>query len=70
LQVYVHRLDSSADVVEWVKGTYLTYFRTRLTDDLYELFVERYRRGLLDVIGERAPYLYTFKRILFWGRRT
>jgi trans-aconitate 2-methyltransferase len=70
LQVYVHHLDSSADVVEWVKGTYLTYFRTRLTDELYELFVERYRRRLLDVIGEREPYLYTFKRILFWGRRT
>jgi hypothetical protein len=32
--------------------------------------VERYRRRLLDVIGEREPYLYTFKRILFWGRRT
>jgi hypothetical protein len=25
---------------------------------------------LLDVVGEREPYLYTFKRILFWGRRT
>jgi trans-aconitate 2-methyltransferase len=70
LQVYVHHLDSSADVVEWVKGTYLTYFRTRLTDERYELFVELYRRRLLDVIGEREPYLYTFKRILFWGRRT
>jgi trans-aconitate 2-methyltransferase len=70
LQVYVHHLDSSADVVEWVKGTHLTYFRTRLTDELYDLFVERYRRRLLDVIGEREPYLYTFKRILFWGRRT
>jgi trans-aconitate 2-methyltransferase len=70
LQVYVHHLASSADVVEWVKGTHLTYFRTRLTDELYELFVERYRRRLLDVIGEREPYLYTFKRILFWGRRT
>ena len=70
LQVYVHNLDSSADVVEWVKGTYLTYFRTRLTDERYELFVELYRRRLLDVIGEREPYLYTFKRILFWGRRT
>ena len=70
LQVYVHHLASSADVVEWVKGTHLTYFRTRLTDELYELFVERYRRRLVDVIGEREPYLYTFKRILFWGRRT
>jgi trans-aconitate 2-methyltransferase len=70
LQVYVHHLASSADVLEWVKGTHLTYFRTRLTDELYELFVERYRSRLLEVIGEREPYLYTFKRILFWGRRT
>jgi trans-aconitate 2-methyltransferase len=69
LQVYVHHLASSADVVEWAKGTHLTYFRTRLTDELYELYLTRYRERLLDVIGERAPYLYTFKRILFWGRR-
>jgi trans-aconitate 2-methyltransferase len=70
LQVYVHHLDSSADVVEWTKGTHLTYFRARLSDELYDLYLERYRRRLLDVIGEQQPYLYTFKRILFWGRRT
>jgi trans-aconitate 2-methyltransferase len=70
LQVYAHRLTSSAEVVEWVKGTALTFFRTRLSDELYELFLERYRRRLLEVIGDRQPYLYTFKRILFWGRRT
>ena len=69
LQVYVHHLASSADVVEWAKGTHLTYFRTRLTDELYEQYVDRYRRRLLGDIGEREPYLYTFKRILFWGRR-
>jgi trans-aconitate 2-methyltransferase len=70
LQVYTHHLASSTEVVEWVKGTALTFFRARLSDDLYNLFLERYRRRLLDVIGERQPYLYTFKRILFWGRRT
>jgi trans-aconitate 2-methyltransferase len=70
LQVYPHRLASSADVVEWVKGTALTFFRARLSDELYDLFLERYRRRLLDVIGDRRPYLYTFKRILFWARRT
>jgi trans-aconitate 2-methyltransferase len=70
LQVYAHHLASSAEVVEWVKGTALTFFRARLPDELYDLFLERYRRRLLDVIGEHAPYLYTFKRILFWGRRT
>ena len=70
LQVYVHHLASSEDVLEWVKGTHLTYFRARLDDASYDLYLERYRRRLLDEIGERQPYLYTFKRILFWGRRT
>jgi trans-aconitate 2-methyltransferase len=70
LQVYVHHLASSEDVLEWVKGTHLTYFRARLDDELYDLYVQRYRERLLDVIGAREPYLYTFKRILFWGRRT
>jgi trans-aconitate 2-methyltransferase len=69
LQVYAHHLASSADVVEWARGTALTFFRARLSDDLYELFLERYRRQLLDVIGIRQPYLYTFKRILMCGRR-
>jgi trans-aconitate 2-methyltransferase len=70
LQVYAHHLASSVEVVEWSKGTQLTFFRARLSDDLYDAYVDRYRRRLLDVIGERRPYLYTFKRILFWGRRT
>jgi trans-aconitate 2-methyltransferase len=69
LQVYPHHLASSADVVEWVKGTHLTFFRARLSDELYDAFLERYRRRLLEVIGERQPYLYTFKRIFFWGQR-
>jgi trans-aconitate 2-methyltransferase len=69
LQVYTHRLESSEDVVEWVKGTALTAYKARLSDDLYDLYVARYRRRFLDVVGNRQPYLYTFKRILFWGRR-
>jgi len=69
LQVYVHRLASSSDVVEWAKGTHLTFFRARLSAQLSDLYVERYRQRVLDVIGDQQPYLYTFKRILFWGRR-
>jgi len=69
LQIYPHRLDSSADVVEWVKGTSLTRFKAILDPVDYELFVEEYRRRLLAVLGGRSPYLYTFKRILCWGRR-
>jgi trans-aconitate 2-methyltransferase len=69
LQVYGMRLPSSADVVEWVKGTTLTRFQGRLPAPLFGDFVERYRRRLLEVIGDRSPYFYAFKRILLWGRR-
>jgi trans-aconitate 2-methyltransferase len=69
LQVYGHRLARSADVVEWVKGTSLTRFQRVLPGDLYERFVDEYRRRLLVAIGDTAPYFYPFKRILFWGRR-
>jgi trans-aconitate 2-methyltransferase len=70
LQVYPHRLDSSGDVVEWVKGTNLTRFERRLTPELYAEFLDRYRTRLLDALGDRSPYLYTFKRILFWARKS
>jgi trans-aconitate 2-methyltransferase len=69
LQIYPHRLHSSAEVVEWVKGTSLTRFKAILDAPNYERFVEEYRRRLLTVLGSRSPYLYTFKRIVFWGRR-
>ena len=68
LQVYAHVLDSSADVVEWVRGTNLTRFFKRLPTELHEPFVDAYRTALLERIGEHEPYLYAFKRILMWGR--
>jgi trans-aconitate 2-methyltransferase len=68
LQVYAHHLGSSTDVIDWVKGTTLTRVR-RVTDDAgYEAFVARYRERLLAVIGDRSPYTYLFKRILFRAR--
>jgi trans-aconitate 2-methyltransferase len=69
LQVYGHRLPTSVDVVEWVAGTTLVRFRERLPAELYARYVERYRTRLLEVIGDRSPYFYPFKRILFWARR-
>jgi trans-aconitate 2-methyltransferase len=69
LQVYGHTLARAADVVEWVRGTTLTRFQRVLPADLFERFVDEYRRRLLVAIGETAPYFYPFRRILFWGRR-
>jgi trans-aconitate 2-methyltransferase len=68
LQVYLHELDSTAAVVEWVKGTSLARFKDALGADGYERFVAEYRRRLVAELGDRSPYLYTFRRILMSGR--
>ena len=69
LQVFGHRLASTAEVVEWVKGTSLTRFQKGMGPELYERFIERYRDRLLAQLGDQEPFFYPFKRILFWGRR-
>jgi trans-aconitate 2-methyltransferase len=69
LQVYGHRLPSTTEVVEWVRGTSLTRFASRLPDELFNEYVDRYRRRLVQVLGTHEPYFYPFKRILFWGAR-
>ena len=68
LQIYVHRLRHSAEVVEWTKGTSLTRLRGALGPEGHARFVDEYRRRLIGVLGERAPYPFTFARILLWGR--
>jgi trans-aconitate 2-methyltransferase len=68
VQVYPHRMASTSEVVEWVKGTNLTRFEARLPAGLYAEYLDRYRTRLLDTLGDQRPYLYTFKRVLFWAR--
>ncbi len=62
LQIYGHLLSSSSDVVEWVKGTLLTFYEQR---DRH--FADRYRQRLMAAIGDQRPYFYTYKRLLMWG---
>lgn len=64
LQVYGHHLASTADVVEWVKGTYLTDYARRMSPELYDRYLARYREVLLERLGDRGPYFYAYKRIL------
>ena len=68
LQVYAHRLGSRDDVVEWVKGTLLTDYARRLERDAFDEFLRRYRDRLLARLADTRPFLFTFKRILFWAR--
>jgi trans-aconitate 2-methyltransferase len=68
LQVYTHELESTADVVEWVRGTLLNDYRPRMPEAMFETYVARYRERLLDTLGDQHPYLFAFKRILMRAR--
>jgi trans-aconitate 2-methyltransferase len=68
MEVYGHELSSTAEVVEWVMGTLLTPYRTRLSPELFDAFIDRYRERLLEELGEREPYFYGFRRILCWAQ--
>ena len=67
LQVYAHELESREAVVEWVRGSVLTDYERRLPAELWPRFLERYRERLLPRLEDTRPFLYPFKRILFWG---
>ena len=68
LTVYGHRLDSSADVVEWVKGTNLRRILAVLPAELHDHYLAAYTRRLVATLGDARPYFYPFKRILLWAR--
>jgi trans-aconitate 2-methyltransferase len=68
LEVYGHVLESTDAVVEWVRGTLLTDYESRMPAEMYQEFVARYRERLNAALGHQRPYFYPFKRILLWGR--
>jgi len=63
-KVYAHVLSSPSDVIEWVKGTLLTAYETRLPAALFASFLARYQEKLLAALGDEQPYFYAFKRTL------
>lgn len=69
LQVYGPVLDSPAEIAEWMRGTSLTRYFAALPEELHDPLVDEYRRRLVAELGDRRPYYFAFRRILFWGRR-
>lgn len=69
LQVYGHHLESREQVIEWVRGTYLTDYQKRMPAELFETYVARYREALLPQLDGGRPFFYPYKRILIWGRK-
>jgi trans-aconitate 2-methyltransferase len=67
LNVYPHLMPGYEAVVEWVRGTYLTAYEARLGAELFAQFLAEYERRLAAALPQR-PYLYTYPRVLMWGR--
>lgn len=67
LQVYPHILESTESIVEWVKGSLLTYYQSRLSPDLYNKFVAMYQERIISHFGDVRPFFMPFKRILIWA---
>jgi len=70
LVIYPHVLESREAVVEWMKGTLLTEYEKRLTPAQYADFVAAFRERLLPRLDADRPFLFPFRRILCWGRKT
>lgn len=68
MQVYNHRLAHSLDTLEWVKGTSLNRFKAVMSEKDYDQFLREYKEILLRELGDKSPYLFTFKRILMWAQ--
>ena len=66
MQVYGHELESTAMLIEWVKGTLLLDYERKL-GDRFPKFLEEYSRRLLAKLGDQRPYFFTYKRVLMWA---
>lgn len=69
LRVYGHVMNSRDEVIEWVKGTMLTFYQSRMTEDQFDKFLTEYKKRLFKVLPDDKPFFFPFKRILIWGRR-
>lgn len=76
LRVYPHELENVLAVVDWLQSTTLRPYRKALDAERYDAFIADFSQRLVDhwraenAGGDPAdgPYLYTFKRILFWAQ--
>ena len=70
LQVYGHVLESREGVVEWVKGTLLTDYSSKMQPHEYDEFLAEYKERLWARLPDDRPYFYPFERVLLRARKT
>jgi gamma-glutamyltranspeptidase/glutathione hydrolase len=57
LEVYEHALDGPAALVEWMRGTTLTDYQRRLSEEVFARFLAAYAERLAAVLPEEAAAL-------------
>ncbi len=67
IKTYEHQLESREQVIEWVKGSLLTHFHSRLKEKDYEHFVSAFKKRLFLELPDQKPFFYPFKRIFIWA---
>ena len=65
--IYLHELESSNDVLRWVRGSMLTWYEKKLGNDLFPRFLQAYTERLFRELGDRRPFPFTYRRILLWA---
>lgn len=68
MQVYPHLLDSAESLIEWTKGSLLTYYQSRLPPEKYDFFLQLYCEKVCGFFGKSKPFFLPFKRILIWSQ--
>jgi trans-aconitate 2-methyltransferase len=68
VETYLHPMPSGLDVVEWTRGTLLTFYERLFPPAVFARFLGEYRARIAAALGAGA-YLFTFNRLLLAGRR-
>ena len=68
-KIYCHQLPDADAVAEWTRGTTLIPYLERLSPELQERFLARYR-DRLRTYWPTGPVFYTFRRTFFGGIRS
>jgi trans-aconitate 2-methyltransferase len=69
LRVYPHVLPQRESAIEWMKGTFLTAYQRRLSPEMYQQFLNRYRELVMPSLGSGDPLFLPYRRILMWAQR-
>ncbi|MFT5431166.1 MAG: trans-aconitate 2-methyltransferase [Myxococcota bacterium] len=73
VRIYPCELESADGVIQWLRGSLLTAYQTRMSAADFESFVGRFRERLFEALGQRVderPFYYPYARILMWARRS